>query len=1029
MRPLKLSMNAFGPFGDEQRIDFETVGTNALLLIHGATGSGKTSILDAICFALYGESSGDARSGRQLRSDHAEAAMITSVTLDFAIGTNRYRVRRSPEQLRPKRRGVGATIEATQATLWQRNVGDDDNHDGQVIANRARKVTEAIERLLGFRSEQFRQVVVLPQNDFRRLLLATSGERQSILEALFETETYRLVEEALRKTARYLGDETRLLQHERTVLLQQAELDSAQQLLAQQKALEQELEDSQVALEGLRQRADNSRRKLVDGEQAASKLEVQRKAQTEVNRLRAQAAEHEAIRKELEIGRRAAALSDAENELNQRRREARQSEQRAMAAEERLLETEREKTAAETAADTLQRREDESEQLQAKVNELARLAELSSALQQAQTELTQHREVAIDTRAERDARAEKHSAAAAALERKLERVAELSERANEAEAARTALALLQGTLNQKQQLERIEMSLDPIQEGIRETENQRTRLEQERHAATEKAARLEERWFERRLAALAAELEPGSACPLCGSKQHAISRGPDPNYTGEEESLIVARRQLSGLEQELAAVDSQLLEKRSAAARLDAEARTLRTALGAGTSTGIAELEQQIDVQRRVLAEAERAAERRDEIERGLGPLRQQLSDCRRTLDHAEDVHALAELKKQKCLAVVNERTRCIPKRWREPGAIEREVAVTKRTLEASRESIAAQRKTISDTAERYAARRAELGAAKRQLRTDRRRADRCESQFRQRRLAADLQDDKQYALAKRLMAKTRQFEQTLASFDEARRDAEARLTHAEEAAAGLTLPHIGLLREKAAESKQAMEAALQRHAALRHQCKQVAQHIHQLEQAEQRLAALEKRFTVVGRLADVAGGRNDRRMTFQQFVLSTLLDDVLLAASRRLKLVSKGRFELHRAQPDAAGHRVGALDLEVYDAHTGTQRPAHTLSGGETFLAALSLALGLSEVVQARAGGIRLETIFIDEGFGSLDPEALDLALRALADLQTGGRLVGIISHIPELKERIDLRLEVAAGKRGSRATLVGLGKQPKAA
>jgi len=175
-----------------------------------------------------------------------------------------------------------------------------------------------------------------------------------------------------------------------------------------------------------------------------------------------------------------------------------------------------------------------------------------------------------------------------------------------------------------------------------------------------------------------------------------------------------------------------------------------------------------------------------------------------------------------------------------------------------------------------------------------------------------------------------------------------------------------------------------------------------------------------LGHIADVANGKNALGITFQRFVQISLLDDVLLAASKRLKIMSKGRFYLRRAAERVDRRTTGGLDLVVDDAYTGKTRPVATLSGGESFLASLSLALGLADVVQSYAGGVRLDTIFIDEGFGSLDSESLDLALRSLIDLQEGGRLVAIISHVEDLKERIDARLEVTASRTGSSARFV---------
>jgi exonuclease SbcC len=189
------------------------------------------------------------------------------------------------------------------------------------------------------------------------------------------------------------------------------------------------------------------------------------------------------------------------------------------------------------------------------------------------------------------------------------------------------------------------------------------------------------------------------------------------------------------------------------------------------------------------------------------------------------------------------------------------------------------------------------------------------------------------------------------------------------------------------------------------------------LGESAARIEDAERRYRAVGRVAQVATGGNEAGVSFLRFVLGTLLDDVLAAATERLLRMSQGRFALVRSGERRDGRKKGGLDLEVFDAHTGLARPAGTLSGGEGFLASLSLALGLADVVQSHTGGIRLETMFVDEGFGTLDPEALDLAMRALEDLQVSGRLVGIISHVPELRERVGARLEVLPGRRGSTA------------
>ena len=220
MRPLKLVMRAFGPYAQEQVLDFGVLEERSFFLIHGPTGAGKTSILDAICLALYGETSGGERKIRHMRSDHADPGVLTEVTFNFTLGVETYRVFRRPEQDRPKKRGSGMTKEPAKATIWKRTGVKRDEDEGAVIAERWSRVNEEIERLLGFRSDQFRQVVVLPQGQFRKLLSAGSSERQQILEVLFQTGIYRQVEEALKDAADQTKTEVERLRGKKKEILE-----------------------------------------------------------------------------------------------------------------------------------------------------------------------------------------------------------------------------------------------------------------------------------------------------------------------------------------------------------------------------------------------------------------------------------------------------------------------------------------------------------------------------------------------------------------------------------------------------------------------------------------------------------------------------------------------------------------------------------------------------------------------------------------------------------------------------------------
>jgi DNA repair protein SbcC/Rad50 len=255
MRPIRLTLHAFGPYADEQVLDFRQLANRSFFLLHGPTGAGKTTILDAMCFALYGETSGygrDARDPKHMRSDHADPSRSTEVRFDFALGTEIYRVIRRPEQERARRRGHGTTTERPQATLWQRTGLRNDIEEGSVLASQWGKVTQEIERLLGFRSEQFRQVVMLPQGQFRQLLLASSPERQEILETLFQTEIYRCIEEALKEAAKEIADGITDRQRRCNVILDQAVATEEDELVARLRETGGRLSEIQAHMEAMR---------------------------------------------------------------------------------------------------------------------------------------------------------------------------------------------------------------------------------------------------------------------------------------------------------------------------------------------------------------------------------------------------------------------------------------------------------------------------------------------------------------------------------------------------------------------------------------------------------------------------------------------------------------------------------------------------------------------------------------------------------------------------------------------------------
>lgn len=868
MKPLRVVMQAFGPFAGEQTVDFADLKGAGFFLITGPTGAGKTTVLDAMSFALYGVTSGGpesegGRSGASMRSDHADSALLTRVEFDFALGPDVYRIVREPEQERPKVRGEGTTTHHQTATIWR--LGDS-RTEGKPLATGWTKVSDEAEALLGFRSEQFRQVVMLPQGRFQKLLAADSREREQILRALFDTGHYTAIELALKDEAAGLHKAADRVKTQREEVLGQAGADSAEGL--EERRARQTVEAQEAGADATRAEAlrDATQTALAAGTESARKLRELDEARTAVEGLRRRAGEIAQVRCERDAAAKAVTVADVA----------------AAAAAAQKTEKRRREAAAAAAASH---------------------AELAGAAEEAAAELAARQALT----GERDA------AAAEAL-----RLESFAGAAGALAEARTAA--------------------ESAQEALATRRTATATAEAAWHEAHERAAAADAEWREAQAGLLAARLTDSAPCPVCGSRDH-----PAPAALADD---VPSQAAVDGLR---AAEAAALL------ARDDA-----RSALG-GTE-----------------AAAAAAAALLEEREKATPP---------EYSDPATLAGAIAAAQKRAAEIA---------------AALDQATAAAHDTATALATAAAG-----LVTADEEAARAAEDLAAARGL-------------FAARLGEAGFADKAAWAAACREPAEAERLEAFVEQHERESIQAGERLRLAEAAAKGVAAPDLLALDAAAGAAATAARDARTAAAGLDAEAAAAGRHLARLEELAAEEAELGERYAVFGRLADVANGGNSRHLSFQRYVLGAFLDDVLVAASQRLHLMTNGRYRLERTGRRFGGKAAAGLNLDVFDAWTGVSRPVATLSGGETFLAALALALGLAEVVQAHAGGIRLETVFVDEGFGSLDDESLDHAVASLMSLKEGGRLVGIISHVGELKERIDARLEVTAGKSGSTAHFV---------
>ncbi|MEU6299829.1 SMC family ATPase [Streptomyces erythrochromogenes] len=992
MRLHRLAVTAFGPFAAPQEVDFDALSGAGIFLLHGPTGAGKTSVLDAVCYALYGSVPGARQApGTSLRSDHAAAGTPTEVTLELTAGGRRLEITRRPEQERPKKRGTGTTKDKAQS--WLRE------HTGEgweALSRSHQEIGEEIEQLLGMSREQFCQVVLLPQGEFARFLRADEAARGRLLGRLFDTRRFAAVETLLGERRR--ATEARVRAGDEKVLhtaqrLAQAAGDSAD-LRAWPLPGHQPGDPglagavrawAAVARSSARERLDVAEYTLaaVESRHAAARRAAD--DARELDRLQ---------RRHAETTRRAALLAEAEPERERVRGLLDGARRGALVAP--ALELRGAASSAHLAAahaETAARAELPPPLREAGTEQLAtveqRLREELGALGAAHR--TEQRSAEIGRERadlERESRAaeEQHQESAEWLERWEETRTALQERADTAQQAATLAEQLAGRLEPARMYLSAARRRDEFAADAERAEAELLDLREESAAARESWLELKEARLRGIAAELAEALVAGEACTVCGSAEHPAPARPAPGHV-DRAAEDAAHAAFEEAEQARVAV-----ERRLAAAR---EARA-EAASAAGDATTAELLALTADLSTRHAAAHAAAA--------GLHAAREQLARAER--EHS--ARSADRLDAETRAAARASRREALD---REQASLEAELALVRRDAP----TVAARARTLEDRVRIVAGaaaclRRAETAAARLKEADDQLADAAFKAGFDTIEAAADavLPEYERTALQHRIDAW--QTEEALLA------DRLGESGTAEAAALPPAAPD-------AAEAYAVRAAAKLRTAgsacdAARVRCTELDRLSRQMEQELRALGPLREAYDRVARLAGLTAGTsadNERRMRLEAYVLAARLEQVAAAATVRLLRMSGGRYTLVHSDARAGGRGRSGLGLHVVDAWTGSERDTATLSGGETFFASLALALGLADVVTDEAGGTRLDTLFIDEGFGSLDDQALDEVLDVLDSLRERDRSVGIVSHVADLRTRVQAQLEIVKQRGGS--------------
>lgn len=915
MRPIRIEMSAFGPYAGKQTVEMDRLGTSGIYLITGDTGAGKTTIFDAIVFALYGTASSDRRSGDMLRSRYAEPDTPTEVKLVFAYRNREYEIRRNPTYQRPKLRGEGMTQENASAEL---------RLPGGEILTRTGEVDEKIREILGMTRDQFMQIAMIAQGDFLKLLLAKTEERRKIFSSIFRTGRYARLEERLKQEARQArktyDDLVREIgfEQERARLPEGTDrsgLRDEEYLQAIEKFRDEagkRLEEGEKKQELLRRELDVLAARILAAEEQEKRkktLEETRKQWTDLQ------AAAEQRKKELEAAR--------SREPEAKEKEARlHVEMDRLQQYDRLEELKQQKTEAEKRRDS---------------DEAAR-----KKLEEGRTALTQQIRDCRQKIKEKDALAGKAAALSGEKERLRSQGAEYKELKTLLEACEEAsekwsraAAIYQAACGKEQEF-------------------------------GESYRRQHRAFLDDQAGILAAELAENQPCPVCGSLHH-----PSPAMkTDDAPTREMVEQSQKRWEESKTAMDEAGRKAAALRGTRDSSLQHMEEkAKGLSMPTEPATLKETL------MEEQKRFRSKWKEVTEALA---------------ASEAAAKAKV-------VLEEKLETLQQKQEEDDEAYHKLELESARLQEQIENISANYSELKETlpyADREAARNA---------------VTLLEQKIREIREAVQSAEENEKAAACRIQEA------------EGRMDELQKQIREGESAESMTSAELEEKQTQKKEEQLRLQAEAKEDNLIWETNSAAAGSIRKLNVEREQAA---RKYSMLQNLADTANGNlsGKQRIQLETYVQQQLFDRILVRANTRFRVMSGGQYDLVRRKEYQKNQQSG-LDLDVVDHYNGTTRSVSTLSGGESFMASLSLALGLSDEIQESAGGVQLDALFVDEGFGSLDEETLDQAMKAIQTLaEDGGRIVGIISHVTELQNRIDRQLLVRKMKSGGSTVTINI-------
>lgn len=1040
MRPIYLEISGFGAYVEKQVIDFSCLDGKNIFVITGPTGSGKTTIFDAISYALYGTASGSSREGKSVRSDYADDTVDTYVELIFEVKGVQYKIRRNPDYYKKKVKGEGLKKISDKVELVM--------PDGKVFVKKT-DVSSRVKDILGIDKDQFRQIVMLPQGEFKKMLESNSNEKEKIFRKVFNTDRFNRFQEYIGKKTADMLQEISSMMNQKSIHIGTIECNNDEELY---NAINSEDKDSEYIVSmtkrliekdikesnNIKKDIDNKKKEIINlvdekskGIQINKDLQEKKDIEYKKDTLNARLPIVKENENLLSKARRALKVKVIDDNLIDKKKDVKIEERSLEDINKNIIKINDECILNESLLNIEVSKEKEREELSNKIAELNRYVDRIKGYDNKKKDL---QDISIRLKKERDE-----------LENNKRQVSILRGNCDEYEKMISKLKetkiKIEEKRNEYREVNQFKLELeDYIDKCIKrntvvdhhtDKSKEYDIKQKEVLIKKNKYDELEEEFRREQAGILAQKLEDGVKCPVCGSIHH-----PEPAILSKQ---VVNEEELKQYKRAYEELEAEKNNKYNEVQKLFSDIKNF--------NENIEEIKLKL-IDRDSSCEyifkdttLRNAKVFLKEVDRRLSTIKNEGDKMRGEINAEESTNkslneSRLEIKRleasiEQLSITINEEIKVesqynteikslendIPQEIRSEVLLNNKIDSMSKQLRSMKEALNKCQDDLSKKKIELASEKAKAKSKKEYIDTLLSDIKNLECQLSQSLIDMNFKDYNDYIESimdeeqiTELDNNIRDYYENIASINELYKSLEEKTN-------GVLPIDISLIEDKIAKCTDEENLLIDTNNKIVNRVSNNKKAVKHINDIQDKIADKEARYKLYSKINNASNGNNKSKISFERFVLAAYFNDVIEAANIRLNQLSDGRFQLSRRESVIDGRkRKEGLEIDVYDYYTGKSRPVGTLSGGESFKASLALALGLSDVIQSYAGGVEMNTMFVDEGFGSLDEESLDNAIDCLLDLQSGGRLVGIISHVQAIKDRIGTRIEVTKDISGSK-------------